>query len=72
MKRLNRISKILTQFDLSLEYAEVITSLLSRVGKMGLMIVTFGKDKSLIRARPMLPGEHRFNTKDDFSFKPQW
>lgn len=39
---------------------------------MGLMIVTFGKDKSLIRARPMLPGEQRFNTKDDFSFKPQW
>lgn len=71
MKRLEKIEKILNQLDLTLDYGEVIHQLLSNLGFIGVMKVTFGEGKPLIRARPMLPSESRFKTKDDFSFKPQ-
>lgn len=56
--------------NLSTYPKDEIISLLQQVGKIGHIIVTFHKGKSVMRARPNYNGE-RFERKDDYSFKPQ-
>jgi hypothetical protein len=47
-----------------------ILSLLRQVGKIGFVVVTFHKGKSVMRARPNYNNE-RFEKKSDYLFKPQ-
>lgn len=63
------ITKI-KELDLSTYPKKEIKDLIKKVGNIGYIIVTFHKDKSVMRARPNYDGE-RFSKKSDFSFKPQ-
>jgi hypothetical protein len=56
--------------DLSTYPKDEIISLFQQVGKIGHIVVTFHKGKSVMRARPNYEGE-RFEKKNDYSFKPQ-
>lgn len=56
--------------DLTKYPREEILSLLKQAGKIGYVVVTFHRGKSVMRARPNYNGE-RFEKKSDFSFKPQ-
>ncbi|WP_407508821.1 hypothetical protein [Elizabethkingia anophelis] len=60
----------LKQLDLSTYPKDEIMSLFNQVGKIGYVIVTFHRGKSVMRARPNYNGE-RFEKKSDYSFKPQ-
>jgi hypothetical protein len=64
------IIRKLKELDLSKYPKEEIENLIKEVGKMGFILVTFHKGKSVMRARPNYNGE-RFSKKSDFSFKPQ-
>tara|TARA_R110000744_G_scaffold231601_1_gene349742 strand:- start:1934 stop:2842 length:909 start_codon:yes stop_codon:yes gene_type:complete len=64
------IIRKLKELDLSKYPKEEIENLIKEVGKMGFILVTFHKGKSVMRARPNYNGE-RFSEKSDFSFKPQ-
>lgn len=56
--------------DLTKYPKDEILSLLKQAGKIGYVVVTFHKGKSVMRARPNYNGE-RFEKKSDYSFKPQ-
>lgn len=56
--------------DLTKYPKDEILSLLTQAGKIGYVVVTFHKGKSVMRARPNYNGE-RFEKKSDYSFKPQ-
>jgi len=56
--------------DLTKYPKDEILSLLKQAGKIGYVVVTFHKGKSVMRARPNYNGE-RFEMKSDYSFKPQ-
>ncbi|WEK34677.1 MAG: RES family NAD+ phosphorylase [Candidatus Pseudobacter hemicellulosilyticus] len=58
------------QLDLSTYPKGKIMSLFKQVGKVGYVVVTFHRGKSVMRARPNYNGE-RFEKKSDYSFKPQ-
>jgi hypothetical protein len=60
----------LRHLDLSTYPKDEIVALLKQVGKVGYVVITFHKGKSVMRARPNYNGE-RFEKKDDYSFKPQ-
>ena len=60
----------LKQLDLSTYPKDEIMSLFNQVGKIGYVIVTFHRGKSVMRARLNYNGE-RFEKKSDYSFKPQ-
>ncbi|MDH8702655.1 hypothetical protein M2138_002023 [Dysgonomonadaceae bacterium PH5-43] len=56
--------------DLSTYPKERILALFQQVGKIGYIVVTFHRGKSVMRARPNYNGE-RFEKRKDYSFKPQ-
>lgn len=56
--------------DLTKYPKDEILSLFKQAGKIGYVVVTFHKGKSVMRARPNYNGE-RFEKKSDYSFKPQ-
>lgn len=60
----------LKNLDLSTYPKDEILSLFKQVGKIGHVVITFHKGKSVMRARPNYNGE-RFERKNDYSFKPQ-
>lgn len=60
----------LKNLDLSTYPKDEILSLFKQVGKIGHVVVTFHRGKSVMRARPNYNGE-RFEKKSDYSFKPQ-
>lgn len=60
----------LKSLDLKTQPVERVVELLQQIGKIGFMVVTFHRGKSLMRARPNNEDE-RFFCKDDLSFKPQ-
>lgn len=60
----------LKNLDLSTYPKDEILSLFNKVGKIGYVVVTFHRGKSVMRARPNYNGEH-FEKKSDYSFKPQ-
>lgn len=60
----------LKSLDLSTYPKDEILSLFKQVGKIGHVVVTFHRGKSVMRARPNYKGE-RFEKKSDYSFKPQ-
>jgi hypothetical protein len=60
----------LKALDLAAYPKDQILSLFRQVGKVGHVVVTFHKGKSVMRARPNFNGE-RFERKSDYSFKPQ-
>jgi hypothetical protein len=60
----------LKNLDLSTYPKDEILSLLNQVGKIGHVVVTIHRGKSVTRARPNYNGE-RFEKKSDYSFKPQ-
>lgn len=60
----------LKNLDLTTYPKDEILSLFKQVGKIGHVVVTFHRGKSVMRARPNYNGE-RFEKKSDYSFKPQ-
>ncbi|WP_184492487.1 RES family NAD+ phosphorylase [Algoriphagus iocasae] len=60
----------LRKLDLSTYPKSEIITLLGQVGPFAAVEIIYHKGKSLMRGRPNLPGE-RFDSKSDFSFKPQ-
>ena len=66
---INTIIEHLKNLDLTTYPKEEILSLFRQVGKIGYVVVTFHKGKSVMRARPNYNGE-RFEKKSDYSFKP--
>lgn len=60
----------LKSLDLTKYPKNEILSLLKQAGKIGYVVVTFHRGKSVMRARPNYNGE-RFEKKSDYSFKPQ-
>lgn len=60
----------LKALDLTKYPKDEILSLLKQAGKIGYVVVTFHRGKSVMRARPNYNGE-RFEKKSDYSFKPQ-
>lgn len=66
---IDNIIAALKNLNLDDEPALETRELLKQVGEVGYMLVTFHKGKSVMRARPNYNDE-KFNTKDDFSFKP--
>jgi len=67
---INEIIKKLKKLDLSKYPYDEIRELIQQVGKVGYVVVTFHRGKSVMRARPNYNGEH-FEKKNDYSFKPQ-
>ncbi|WP_439507041.1 hypothetical protein [Sediminibacterium sp.] len=67
---INTIIEHLKSLDLSTYPKDEILSLFKQVGKIGHVVVTFHRGKSVMRARPNYNGE-RFEKKSDYSFKPQ-
>lgn len=67
---INTIIEQLKSLDLSTYPKDEILSLFKQVGKIGHVVVTFHRGKSVMRARPNYNGE-RFEKKSDYSFKPQ-
>ena len=68
--KINCIIQKMKNLDLSTYPKDEIISLFQQVGKIGHIVVTFHKGKSVMRARPNYDGE-RFEKKSDYSFKPQ-
>lgn len=60
----------LKNLDLTTEPTAKITDLFSKVGKVGYIIITLNKGKTLMRARPNENGE-RFTNSKQLSYKPQ-
>lgn len=60
----------LKSLDLSKYPKDEILELFKNVGKIGSIVVTLHRGKSVMRARPNYNGE-RFERKSDYSFKPQ-
>jgi hypothetical protein len=67
---INAIIDQLKNLDLKTYPKEEVLSLLGKVGKIGYVVVTFHKGKSVMRARPNYNDE-RFESKNDYSYKPQ-
>ena len=67
---INTVIEKFKNLDLSKYPKDEILSLHKQVGKIGYVVVTFHKGKSVMRARPNYNGE-RFEKKSDYSFKPQ-
>lgn len=67
---INEIIKSLKSLDLSTYPKKEIEGLFNQLGKIGSIVVTYHKGKSVMRARPNYDDE-RFSKKSDFSFKPQ-
>lgn len=66
----DKIISRLKNLNLSNYPEKEIKELIKEVGQLGVIIVTYHKGKSVMRARPN-DGNKRFNKKSDFSFKPQ-
>ena len=64
------IIKRFKTLDLSKYPRDEILELLKQTGKIGYILVTFHKGKSLMRSRPNKFGE-KFEQKSDYSYKPQ-
>ena len=69
--QITNIIESLKKLDLSTYPKDEITSLLKQVGEICYIPVSFYRGKIVIRARPYLDGEQRFEKKKDYSFKPQ-
>lgn len=67
---IDNIISELKNLNLDEEPADKVRDLIKQVGKVGYILVTFHKGKSIMRARPNEEGE-RFSHKDELSFKPQ-
>ncbi len=67
---IDEIIASLKKLNLDNDPAKEAKELLKQVGKVGYMLVTYHKGKSVMRARPNY-GDERFSLKNDFSFKPQ-
>jgi hypothetical protein len=68
---IDEIISSLRNLNLDNDPAKEVRELLRQVGKVGYMLVTYHKGKSVMRARPN-HGDERFSLKDDFSFRPQY
>lgn len=68
--KINCIIQKIKNLDLSIYPREEILSLFRQVGKIGHIVVTFHRGKSVMRARPNY-NDGRFEKKSDYSFKPQ-
>lgn len=67
---INTIIKKFKNLDLSIYPVEEIKELFNEVGGIGVIVVSYHKGKSVMRARPNWENK-RFFKKSDFSFKPQ-
>jgi len=68
---IQEVIKGLREIDLTMYAEQEIRILLSNIGVMASMSVTFHRGKSLMRARPNENENVRYSKKADFSFKPQ-
>ena len=68
--RIDTVIKKFKDLDLSIYPDKEIRGLFNEVGSIGVIIVTYHKGKSVMRARPNWDIK-RFSKRSDFSFKPQ-